>query len=105
MSAFAGGDAGDKLAAVIEGELCVAAAEAAGDALHEDLGVFVNEDGHDSVVFGIGENSAFQLVGDFSGNDVCKMRVGFEQPGNIEKVFLALATPAIRGGVGSDFPC
>ncbi len=40
---------GDKFGAVFEGKLCVLRAEAAGDALHEDLCVFVNENGHRSV--------------------------------------------------------
>jgi hypothetical protein len=46
LAALAGRDAGDDLGAVVEGELGVAAAELAGDALDEDLGLFGNDDGH-----------------------------------------------------------
>src|SRR5690606_1702349 len=46
LAALAGSDAGDEPGAVFERELGVAGAEAAGDALYEDLGVFVDEDGH-----------------------------------------------------------
>jgi hypothetical protein len=46
LAALAGRDAGDDLRAVIDGELRVPRAEAAGDALDEDLGVGLNEDGH-----------------------------------------------------------
>src|ERR1035437_194899 len=47
LSAFARRDAGDDLRAVINGELRVLRAKAAGDALDENLGVGFNEDGHD----------------------------------------------------------
>ncbi len=50
LSAFAGGHAGHEFRPVIKRELCVACAEGAGDALHEDFGVFVNEDGHGFVL-------------------------------------------------------
>src|SRR5206468_3736081 len=46
LPALAGGDAGDDLGAVVDGELGVFGAEAAGDALDEDFGVGLNEDGH-----------------------------------------------------------
>ena len=46
LAPFARSDAGDHLCAVIKGELCVPRAKTAGDALHEDLGVWFNEDGH-----------------------------------------------------------
>jgi hypothetical protein len=39
LAAFAGGDAGDDLGAVVEGEFGVTGAEVAGDALDEDLGL------------------------------------------------------------------
>ena len=48
LAALAGRDAGDDLGAVVERELGVARAEAAGDALDEDAGVGSNEDGHGS---------------------------------------------------------
>ena len=46
LSTFARRDAGDNLRAVVNGKLCVARAEAAGDALDENLGVGLDEDGH-----------------------------------------------------------
>ena len=46
LAAFAGGDAGDDLRAVVERKLGVGRAEAAGDALHEDAGLGSDEDGH-----------------------------------------------------------
>jgi hypothetical protein len=46
LAAFAGGDAGHDPAAVIEAQLGMAGAEAAGDALDQDLGGFVYEDRH-----------------------------------------------------------
>ena len=39
LASLAGSDPGDDLAAVIEGELCVLGAEAAGDALDQDAGL------------------------------------------------------------------
>ena len=39
LAAFAGGDAGDDLGAVVKGKLRVLRAEAAGDALDQDFGV------------------------------------------------------------------
>ena len=47
LAALAGGDAGDDLRAVIERELGVPRAEAAGDALDENLGVGFDKNGHD----------------------------------------------------------
>ena len=41
LAALARGDPGDDLGAVVEGELGVLAAEGTGDALDQDLGVFV----------------------------------------------------------------
>ena len=46
LPAFAGRDAGDDLRAVINRELRVPRAEAAGDALDENFGVGFNENGH-----------------------------------------------------------
>jgi hypothetical protein len=46
LAAFAGRDAGDNLCAVINRELRVFRAKAAGDALDENLGVGLNENGH-----------------------------------------------------------
>ena len=46
LAAFAGRDAGDDLSAVVNRELRVFRAKAAGDALDEDLGVGFNENGH-----------------------------------------------------------
>ena len=46
LAALAGRDAGDDLRAVINGELRVPRAEAAGDALDENLGVGFDENGH-----------------------------------------------------------
>ncbi len=46
LSTFSGRDAGDDLRAVIDGELGMPRAEAAGDALNENFGVGFNEDGH-----------------------------------------------------------
>jgi hypothetical protein len=49
LAALAGGDTGHELGAVVEAELGVAPAKGTGDALDEDLGVFVNENGHEEV--------------------------------------------------------
>ncbi len=49
LAAFAGRDAGDDLRAVINRELRVFRAKAAGDALDENLGVGFNENGHDKI--------------------------------------------------------
>ena len=49
LAALAGGDAGDDLRAVINRELRVPRAEAAGDALDEDLGVGFDENGHGKI--------------------------------------------------------
>jgi len=46
LAAFARGDAGDDLGAVLEGELGMTAAEITGDALDEDLGGGSDENGH-----------------------------------------------------------
>src|SRR5438876_5627106 len=46
LAAFAGRDAGDDLRAVFETQLGVPRAEAAGDALDQDLGLGSDEDGH-----------------------------------------------------------
>ena len=46
LSGFAGSDSGDDLRTILEAELGVAAAEAAGDALDEDLGVCLDENCH-----------------------------------------------------------
>ena len=48
LAAFAGGDAGDDLRAVVEGELGVTTAEVAGDALDDDLRFGSDENGHGS---------------------------------------------------------
>ena len=47
LSAFAGGDPGDHLGSVSEAELCVAGAERAGYALHQDSSFRGDENGHD----------------------------------------------------------
>ena len=49
LSAFTGRDTGDDLCAVIHRELRVLRAEAAGDALDEDLGVGFDETGHGEI--------------------------------------------------------
>src|SRR5208283_1892221 len=49
LAAFTGGDAGDNLRAVINRELRVFRAKAAGDALNEDFGVGFNENGHGKI--------------------------------------------------------
>ncbi len=46
MAAFARGDAGDELRAIVEAQLRVTATETAGDALDDELGIWFNEDGH-----------------------------------------------------------
>ena len=51
LAAFAGRDAGDDLRAVINRELRVLRAEAAGDALDENFGVGFDENGHDKSNF------------------------------------------------------
>ena len=52
LAALAGRDAGDDLRAVINRELRVPRAEAAGDALDEDLGVGFDENGHGKISSG-----------------------------------------------------
>src|ERR1017187_10122666 len=49
LAALAGGDAGNDLRAVINRELRVPRAEAAGDALDEDFGVGLDENGHGKI--------------------------------------------------------
>jgi hypothetical protein len=46
LSAFAGRDTGNDPGAVVDGKLRVPCAEAAGDALNENLGIGLNENGH-----------------------------------------------------------
>jgi hypothetical protein len=46
LTAFARGDAGDKLSAIFQGQLGVTGAEIAGDALDEETGLWSNENGH-----------------------------------------------------------
>ena len=52
LAAFARGDAGNDLRAVIHRELRVFGAETAGDALDQDLGVGLDENGHLNFDFG-----------------------------------------------------
>ena len=52
LAALARGNAGDNLGAVINRELCVPGAKAAGDALDKDLGIGCDENGH--VIFDCG---------------------------------------------------
>ena len=49
LSAFAGGDAGDDLGAVVEGELGVLGSEASGDALHQNFCVGFDEYRHEKI--------------------------------------------------------
>ena len=49
LAAFAGRDAGDDIGTVINRELRMFGAKAAGDALDEDLGIGFNENGHDVI--------------------------------------------------------
>ena len=46
LAALAGGDAGDDLGAVVDGEASVAGTKITGDALDQDTGLFVDENGH-----------------------------------------------------------
>ena len=46
LAAFAGRDSGDDLRPVVDGKLGVTRAEAAGDALNDNLGVGFDENGH-----------------------------------------------------------
>ncbi len=46
LPAFSRSDAGDEFGSVFQRKLRVTRAKAAGDALNQDLGVFVDEDGH-----------------------------------------------------------
>ena len=62
LAALAGRDAGDDLRAVINRELRVFRAKAAGDALDEDLGVGFNENGHGKIYnFGFTIYDLFRL--------------------------------------------
>jgi hypothetical protein len=51
LAALAGSDSGDDLRAIIQGELGVFGAEAAGDALNDDFSVLFYEDGHEILRF------------------------------------------------------
>jgi len=61
LSAFAGRDTGDDSRAVIDRELGMPGAEAAGDALNENLSIGFNEDGHEKVTISDLSRSLFFL--------------------------------------------